>query len=697
MGLDNQNQRKEIFGKVNSILTTLEFDSQVRRERQNLDSWKQAFRDFGDLTDNPIPFLLGLIKTLKSRSQKNPKSEPSEEKGFRSSRKRRRRSEDDNQPGAVNRWVTEKKTKTDAWLKNNVDDEYGRIIKDVLRRAIRNTIPKLKNILIEEILRAFNCDLESEVPVVGDGLTTDIVIRIDQFDFFKQLMVEPNVGVGKYYYESEGSIDTPGGIPFSMNRYLYFILQNPGQQYPIYGASNLILFTVEYDELTQSLIISPHYKSPNSNIYTVNDPSFVGNGTKFTFAELLQDYFDKIDVFELHNLLGALLEILSGLSISSRNEGINLADVLGINKLIKTMNKIVESCNGIDLGVVSTETISHLAELFDDDSFYSFSVQEDRILYEESIKRQKGVIKFESCDNIEIPLDNGIFEEGADEIISSLIEGGDGYKAFDLILQYGVEGSVANSPNPAFKELNWNFNINFVEGVILNLPQIMMLALMSSKVILPVTIIAKLLNEDALLASNAQEFAKIFKRFFVRVLRELLSEITKELFNVMKQYLMVILTELAKVFLKTKLGKQTALILSLISLLLPFIEELQDAKDCKEIFDIVLRLIDAVGLDVPFPPPPQFLLFAAAGRSGNNSVRTFQSMIGKLESLGIPTGDMPDGSPNLWLLSMYAQIQAIDEENTKNGVTHITTFPSVAAGPPGATVVPPIKGIGVNV
>lgn len=697
MGLDNQNQRKEIFGKVNSILTTLEFDSQARRERQNLDSWKQAFRDFGDLTDNPIPFLLGLIKTLKSRSQKNPKSETSEEKAFRSTRKKRRRSEDDNQPGAVNQWVTEKKTKTDAWLKNNVDDEYGRIIKDILRRAIRNTIPKLKTILVEEILRAFNCDLESEVPVVGDGLTTDIVIRVDQFDFFKQLMVEPDVGVGKYYYESNPSITIPGGIPFSMNRYLYFILQNPGQQFPIYGASNLILFTVEYDELAQSLIISPHYKTPNPITYTVDNPSSVGNGVKFTFAELLQDYFDKIDVFELHNLLGALLEILSGLSISSRGDGINLADVLGINKLIKTMNKIVESCNGIDLGEISTDTISHLTELFDDDSFYSFSTQEDRILYEESVKRQKGVIKFESCDNIEIPLDNGLFEEAVDEIVSSLVDGGDGYKAFDLILQYGVEGSVANSPNPAFKDLNWNFNVNFVELAILNLPQIMMLALMSSKVILPVTVVAKLLNEDALLASNAQEFAKIFKRFFIRVLRELLSEITKELFRVMKQYLMVILTELAKVFLKTKLGKQTALLLSLLSLLLPFIEELQDAKDCKEIFDIVLRLIDAVGLDVPFPPPPQFLLFAAAGRSGNNSVRTFQSMIGKLESLGIPTGDMPDGSPNLWLLSMYAQIQSIDEENTKNGVTHITTFPSIAAGPPGAVAVPPIKGIGINV
>ena len=67
MGLDNQNQRKNIVGKINSILATLDFELQFNKERENLDAWKKLFRDLqmtvGNITDNPIPFLLGLIKT----------------------------------------------------------------------------------------------------------------------------------------------------------------------------------------------------------------------------------------------------------------------------------------------------------------------------------------------------------------------------------------------------------------------------------------------------------------------------------------------------------------------------------------------------------------------------------------------------------------------------------------------------------
>ena len=160
---------------------------------------------------------------------------------------------------------------------------------------------------------------------------------------------------------------------------------------------------------------------------------------------------------------------------------------------------------------------------------------------------------------------------------------------------------------------------------------------------------------------------------------------------------MKILTEYAKRLLETKWGKRTALILGLIAFLVPFIDELQNAQNCKEILDIIIRLIDATGIDVPFSPPPQYLLFAARARAGTNSTRTFSKFVLKLEELGIPTGDMPSGAPNYYMLSQFAAMQAIDEENTENGVVHSTTYPATGSGPPGAVVIPPINVIGTAV
>ena len=80
-------------------------------------------------------------------------------------------------------------------------------------------------------------------------------------------------------------------------------------------------------------------------------------------------------------------------------------------------------CDGMDLGVTSTDSVSHLSELFDDDSFFAFTMQEQQEQYDEAIRKSKGVIKFESCDNIEIPLDLELFEEAADAIIAELQRG----------------------------------------------------------------------------------------------------------------------------------------------------------------------------------------------------------------------------------------------------------------------------------
>ena len=338
----------------------------------------------------------------------------------------------------------------------------------------------------------------------------------------------------------------------------------------------------------------------------------------------------------------------------------------------------------------------NLSELIDDDSFYSFNAEEEQNFYLDAKRKSKGVMKFAGCDDIEVPLDPGIYENAVDEIIATLNQGGDGYKAFDMVLQTGVEGSIAKTADPLFKELDWNWKLHFMEELITQFPQVIMLALMSTKVILPIVFVAKVTNNNTLLAASPTEFAKLFKRVFVRICRAILKEVLKIVFKILKQFLTKLLIIYIKKLLATQKGKRIKMILSLIQSLLPFIADLNNAKNCKEILMIILKMIEATGIDIPFAPPPKFLQFAATTRSGTNSMRVFEKLTTKLENLGIPTGDMPDGTPNLFMLSQFALAESMDEEETINGVVHGVLFPTIANGPPGAVLVPPTKIVGLK-
>ena len=226
--------------------------------------------------------------------------------------------------------------------------------------------------------------------------------------------------------------------------------------------------------------------------------------------------------------------------------------------------------------------------------------------------------------------------------------GGTGYKQFDLLLQNGVQASVVKN-TPWLKDQDWSWNVAFLEELIKNFPQIFMISIMSSKTILPIVTLAKMLNQNALLASNPAEFAKIFKRVVIRIFREIMNEIIQIIFQLVLQYIQKLIIAYIKSKLKERGKKYFRVIMSLLNNLLPLLNELLNAKNCKEIFSILLKILDATGLDIPFSPP-QFLLFGAEAKPGRSSLKTFQTLIEKLDALGLPTGDAPDGTQNDMLL-----------------------------------------------
>ena len=74
---------------------------------------------------------------------------------------------------------------------------------------------------------------------------------------------------------------------------------------------------------------------------------------------------------------------------------------------------------------------------------------------------------------------------------------------------------------------------------------------------------------------------------------------------------------------------------------------------------------------------PLTLLGLASLLPGYSPERATINTIELLQSLGIPTGTLPDGSPNLMLLYNLATNKANDKEQAENGKIEVVT----AAGP----------------
>ena len=152
----------------------------------------------------------------------------------------------------------------------------------------------------------------------------------------------------------------------------------------------------------------------------------------------------------------------------------------------------------------------------------------------------------------------------------------------------------------------------------------------------------------------------------IRVVKAFLAEVAKRLLALVKEILLRYIRDLIKRKLSEMNKKKIRMIKKLLDILLPLILALQEAKTCKEIYNILLAALAANMPDIPFGVPP-FLVSAAKLRPGTSALGTFEKLIDKLQSQGIPIGDMPDGSPNLFMLSQFAVIQSIDEEKTDNG------------------------------
>jgi hypothetical protein len=534
-------------------------------------------------------------------------------------------------------------------------------IKRLLLRTIKNVQPRLRTIVIKDCLTALGCDQQQTYN------TGPIYVKVSAIDLFNRLLIDPQDEVGAIIYEKTSIV--PGQIPFSMNRELHQLTTNTNLSYTHKGKSGQDLFTINYQELGQFNESGPWYKV---DLMSRNNPLKVG--------EFMVDYYDTIRMSEDTDIIGSIMESLSGCISMKVNAGIS--QVENASKFELILARILGLCFDNRGSEIDTSGISKVPELDGaiDDAFFEFTEIDLRNIETRVQNIKNGVIQFEDCDNILLPVN-------FNEIVGALgtlnfYEGTEFENAAD-----SVSDVLAN--NPA-----WNgAGINITPQVVVDTNFIklmtngMISALITPKMILPIIVMYKALGN--ILADNIKtftDFAKIFKKFFINLVSKVGAIFVEELFKLIKEDILKLIQQIIADIVKEKIFKKYAMILKLIALLLAIISIISDYRKCKSLIDeifAILNLINLPGLGGGGIPLP--LLFASQLLDGYSESRAFIGVIEELQNMGIPTGAMPSGAPNLEMLGKFGQMKAMANEDAENNKIQIALGP-LTITPAGLTV-----------
>jgi hypothetical protein len=567
----------------------------------------------------------------------------------------------------VKRFQKQVKTQFEQLLDiNNITSGRGggtvTYVKRTLLETIQNVEPRLKEILSEEAIKAVGCDLQQTYT------PQDVYIKVKSTDLIGILKYDPQSSEGRVLYEKN-----PVNIqntPFSMNKELYSRIQsnNPysvdnGQLYR--GKSGQDLFDIQFVEFNNNGVTGPWWK--------VSLPNRTGGINKV--GEFLVDYYGSIRVTETTNIMASIMESLTNVVSISANIGVG--QVEDQSKFDLILLRILGLCfdNRTEIDVSG---IAKLAELDGvDNSFFEFNEIDLRNIQNTIDNVKNGVTEFEGCDNVKVPVDT-------DAILNSLnnlnfVDGSDQLDLADQLTENLINQEALQGLNIDVKAtVNFNFIKLISQGIIG--------ALFSPKALLPIHIMSKTLNQNTSDEVNSRtEFARKYPRFTIDVVSKVGAIFVEELFRIIKRDILILIQRVINDLVREKINKKLVMILKLIQLILIVASFIKDWRKCKSVVDEILALLNLVASGLPGGNLPTTLLFASRLLDGYSESRAFIGTIEELQKLGIPTGALPDGSPNLDVLSKFGQMKSMSKEDAENGKVQIAVGP-LTMTPAGLTI-----------
>ena len=546
-------------------------------------------------------------------------------------------------------------------------------IKRLLIRTIRNVEPRIRDIVFS-CLNQINCDETKTFSTTGP-----IYIKVQSVDLFGRLKLDPNDSVGKLLFEKDPI--NIGTYPLSTNKILKDLTDNNNTPYSSLYSSGLYmgksgqpLFNITYEEVDQFQQTGPWFR-----IDLEPRASGINN-----VAEFMSDYYSTIKLTEKVDIITGIMESLTGAVSMKVSAGVG--EVTQSTQADRIILRILGLCfdNRQEIDVSGISKIAPLDGV--DDSFFEFTEVDLREIDQRVTNIKNGVIEFEDCGNVKVPLD---YDQVIDNLTQLLfVEDSDFDNLADNLTQ-----TIANNPQ-------WGINVDVQPVIDTNFIKLItngiVGAMMSPKVVLPIMIMLKAQGNDISdKIASFNDFVKNFKQFAICCISKIGAIFVEELFKLIKADILRLVQSVIKDIVIEKANKKLVMILKLIALLLLIAQIIDDYRKCKSLIDEIFALLNLITTGVGFPGGgiPLPLLFASQLLDGYSESRAFLGTIEEMQGMGVPTGALPDGSANLDLLAKFSQMRAMANEDAENGKVELAI--PVLSITPGGTI--PGKGYGKKI
>lgn len=531
--------------------------------------------------------------------------------------------------------------------------------------AAKNTKSRISEIFIEETMSVAGCSQEQTfLGNVDSNGPNKVYIRLNQIDLFNLLKNNPNEGNNDLLYEVNNPFN--GETPFSMDRELYNRTQNEGVSFSddygsdYIGGSGLGIMNMKY-----------------VTSYTQNGVNYIGDFLEITLkdrpngnriSDFLRDYYSSINIIDFDALSVKLTNVLT--NFMDISVGISSSDKQEKSKFQKIIQRILGLCfdNTKEIDVSGTAKLSAMDSL--DQSFFEVDGFELRNIENEIENLIKGVTEFEDCGNVKLPVNTDFISDSLRNIRylpdSKKVEA-----VSTMAEEMAKDENWKNSVDPSI-----NLDVAIKTDLLKAIPMSVVTTILSPKGLLGLMVVLKSLESTVInQIEDFETFKNNMKKFMVNLVSRIGSIFVEELFKLLKRNLRLLVQTLIIDIIKESKNAKIKMITSILFLLIQIASAVVDWRQCKSVIDEILNLLSLSAVLNLGNRMPNYALAGSMLLPGFSSTRAMTNVTENLQKLGLPTGDMPDGSPNLMLPAIFQQIKGVNDEQLENSKTETWCAP----------------------
>jgi hypothetical protein len=575
----------------------------------------------------------------------------------------------------------------------------------------------------------------NQIPYIQSlPVSSGFYIPVNSIDFMGNLKISPDSIVGKFFYEKEnplnvlsgGTIFKPYGgtknYPFNKMLNLRMDSNNIGRNYSqdfgafYNGTSGQKLIDISYTQQNDLGVSGDFFRVFLINRDVGTNPSLSFRGD--TVKQFLVDYYSTIKLVDPVTVISVLMNYASNfISIKGGFTYKKLSDDSAFERIL---SRVLGLCND-NRREIDVSGIAKLAELDGvDDSFFELNEVDLRNIEKKISNIQLGIVQYESCGDVSlpVPVDNLV------DNINDLREISDSLNPEEMVssIEEIIDGYIQN---PSWKPLLPNdvkIDIQINKDIIKDLPKAIASSILTPKILLPVFVLLQSIEKNAknfvnnqILSANtfissanttvnsgnsilqsgntigqevdniidsAVDFIKKFKEYVFNILQKINQEFLKELFDILKKDILNLLNILITDINRSAALKKYTIILRLVQLALIVVQLVGNYRRCKNLIDDILNLLKLINQTAGGQNKiPTTLLPLTALLPGTSPERATFNVLEGLQALGVPTGPLPDGSPNIVNQLVSSVISGMDKEESENGtIDAMVVVPPIVGG-----------------